>query len=213
MKIFGFMKVFTHMSYNDTHIHNIFSIPIWGFLLKNHEYEKNDYIDYLYNLKEMTKGVRKSNFLNSWHSDTDLFNQGIFRELSDSILDIATNIATGLVKDPKLNIHESWANINAKYSYNAHHVHAGLLSGVFYLKTPKDSGRLILSNPAVRSQSHLIRPKDFPCEPEPLSLIIFPTWLEHYVEPNKSEEDRISISFNIGLEYGDGKLQPYERGK
>ncbi len=29
-------------------------------------------------------------------------------------------------------------------------------------------------------------------------FIIFPSWLWHGVEPNQSEESRISLSFNIG---------------
>ena len=28
-------------------------------------------------------------------------------------------------------------------------------------------------------------------------MIIFPSWLEHYVSPNMSEDKRISISFNM----------------
>ena len=31
------------------------------------------------------------------------------------------------------------------------------------------------------------------------NLIIFPSWLEHFTNPNESGEDRISISFNIEL--------------
>ena len=31
-------------------------------------------------------------------------------------------------------------------------------------------------------------------------MLIFPSHLQHYVEPNESYEDRISVSFNIKLE-------------
>ena len=33
--------------------------------------------------------------------------------------------------------------------------------------------------------------------PQDNVLILFPSWLKHQVETNQSEEDRISISFNI----------------
>jgi hypothetical protein len=36
-------------------------------------------------------------------------------------------------------------------------------------------------------------------EPEPGKLIIFPSWLMHYVEDNNSQEDRLSMAFNIAL--------------
>ena len=28
-------------------------------------------------------------------------------------------------------------------------------------------------------------------------LVLFPSYIEHFVEPNQSSEDRISISFNL----------------
>ena len=34
--------------------------------------------------------------------------------------------------------------------------------------------------------------------PEPGDLVIFPSWLKHYVEPNLNKDiERISISFNV----------------
>ena len=91
-----------------------------------------------------------------------------------------------------------WANINDKYNYNAHHTHEGILSGVFYLHVPENSGRLILVDPAVRNHNSVIKNSNYGIKPERLACIVFPSWLEHYVEPNQSDEYRISISFNIG---------------
>ena len=34
-------------------------------------------------------------------------------------------------------------------------------------------------------------------EPKENMLLYFPGWLEHEVEPNNSNEERISISFNL----------------
>ena len=33
----------------------------------------------------------------------------------------------------------------------------------------------------------------------PTLLLIFPGWLQHSVQPNRSEEFRVSISFNMGF--------------
>jgi uncharacterized protein (TIGR02466 family) len=33
--------------------------------------------------------------------------------------------------------------------------------------------------------------------PEEGRMYVFPSWLEHGVEPNQSERDRISLSFNV----------------
>jgi uncharacterized protein (TIGR02466 family) len=29
-------------------------------------------------------------------------------------------------------------------------------------------------------------------------LLVFPSWLQHAVQPNRSDSDRVSISFNLG---------------
>ena len=36
--------------------------------------------------------------------------------------------------------------------------------------------------------------------PKEGSMLVFPAYLDHKVEPNKSDEDRISISFNIEID-------------
>ena len=40
---------------------------------------------------------------------------------------------------------------------------------------------------------------DISVEPELGKLIIFPSWLVHYVQNNLDDSDRISIAFNIEL--------------
>ena len=36
-------------------------------------------------------------------------------------------------------------------------------------------------------------------KPEKGKLVLFPSWLEHYVEPNLTNEDRISMSFDTQI--------------
>ena len=179
-----------------SHQHNIFHTPIWGFHLDNEKMHAVDYIDYILHMKENMPSVQKSNF-GGWHSPDNLHTHGIFRELCENIFSCAQDILSPYT-DRELKFVNMWAMVNDKYSYNANHVHEGLVSGVFYLKVPENSGRLILKDSALRSYSHRIKSNDFPIEPIDLSLIFFPSWLEHYVEPSKSDEQRIAISFNIG---------------
>ena len=45
------------------------------------------------------------------------------------------------------------------------------------------------------------------------TMLLFPSWLQHFVPPNKSEHRRISISFNLmlrGLVGSKGSLQSAE---
>ena len=176
--------------------HNLFDIPIWGYVLKDQHYQAMDYLDYILEMKKNNESLSKSNF-GGWHSLCNLHEHGIFKELKNQLLNLAKDAIKQYARCD-LEFLEMWAMVNTKYNYNAHHVHEGIISGVFYLQVPENSGRLILCNPAVRSQNHPIRNKDFALEPERLALILFPSWLEHYVEPSKSDEERIAISFNIG---------------
>jgi hypothetical protein len=101
----------------------------------------------------------------------------------------------------------SWVNINKKFNKNERHCHMHpdtLLSGVFYVKYPENSGLIRFYDP----RGHLIQnQKDYNyyyngyaynyIYPEDNLLILFPSWLEHDVDENKSNQERISIAFNI----------------
>jgi uncharacterized protein (TIGR02466 family) len=108
----------------------------------------------------------------------------------------------------QLVMRETWVNVNGKYAYNNVHNHPNsLLSGVYYLKAQGDCGDLSLIDP--RKQAWVMRP-DFsernsmnsPVQfipPEVGTLMIFPSWFDHGVNQNLSDEERISMSFNINL--------------
>jgi len=104
-----------------------------------------------------------------------------------------------------------WVNINKQGDWNDIHDHdpyAGTaLSGVFYVKTPKNCGRIRFYDPrdTITKAPDMKYYNDgdsyYYFDPEPNLLIIFPAWLKHMVEPNNSAENRISISFNIKFKY------------
>lgn len=179
-----------------TNSKEIFSTPIWGYVLNNQKEHIKQYIDDILALSSSQPSARKSNF-GGWQSSDDIHLNSVFKPFVDTLNNIAAE-ALSLYSKKRYSIQSMWANVNYTNNFNAHHIHEGYLSGVFYLQVPANSGRLILVNPAIRSGMSLIRQKDYPISPEPLACILFPSWLEHYVEPNNSEQPRISISFNIG---------------
>ena len=102
----------------------------------------------------------------------------------------------------------SWVNINQKDTWNLQHCHmdrVNFLSGVYYVTVPKgDCGEIlfhdprgILANSAPDTPYYTdgITTKSVP--PEENMLYYFPTWLEHEVGINNTDEDRVSISFNL----------------
>jgi hypothetical protein len=104
-----------------------------------------------------------------------------------------------------------WVNINKKGDFNTRHHHdpfSGIaLSGVFYVKVPQNSGKIVFYDPRATLTTALDQmyyhngSDSFSIEPEENLLLIFPSWLYHSVDPNESDEDRISVSFNIYFNY------------
>jgi uncharacterized protein (TIGR02466 family) len=111
----------------------------------------------------------------------------------------------------KFYINPIWININGKKDFNMYHEHPrSMMAGVFYIKCPPNCGELVLVNP-VSSHQHYIDPLklekfnefnaySWSVEPVENKLIMFPSWVPHYTQPNLSAEDRISIAFNICCE-------------
>ena len=116
--------------------------------------------------------------------------------------------------NPKIDINNytfkanAWVNINPKDGYNAIHHHGKFhFSGVYYVKTPKEekkNGRIEFIN----SRNDYNISKDIEgsafatsirVSPKEGYMIVFPSSLLHTVHPNTSNEDRISIAWNILL--------------
>lgn len=92
---------------------------------------------------------------------------------------------------------ESWVNVIDKYGYQDLHVHTGpefCISGVFYLRTSGSDGDL-----AFFPGFSKFYKSNFVMPPETGKIIIFSGDLPHRVEFNKSENTRISLSFNYKL--------------
>ncbi len=99
-----------------------------------------------------------------------------------------------------------WANINPPGTRHVAHQHPNnYLSGVYYLKAPEGAPSIAFLDP--RSHVHIISPKvrrdnnynsgRVNIDVREGMLIIFPAWLVHEVGENRTDESRISISFNL----------------
>ena len=153
------------------------------------------------------KGVQKTN-IKGWHSTTNMHQNPEYQPVVDQLFLAIHQIWEAELLDRKPKLGNMWANINYPNAYNKSHVHPNsLFSGVYYVKSLPNSGKLILRDHRPGSQSILPERKDIEHPPSLLSevdmepkegrIIIFPSWLWHEVEPNKSNETRISISFNF----------------
>lgn len=159
-----------------------------------------------------TLGRRKSN--NGYQTQDLDFNT--YKFLFDTISKHAIKFYSIYNADIKNHFFSNfWINISGKYHYNRLHSHNGsFISGVYYIKVPKNSGAIAFENPAHMFIENTFKKFDnwtfengndwnnynspeWRIEPLKGQLLMFPSYLRHYVEQNKSDEDRISLSFNI----------------
>lgn len=128
--------------------------------------------------------------------------------LLDKIVKEVYNYGEDLKIKSPLILESIWFNINKQKESNMLHNHAGIISGVYYLKTNKDCGSIRFYHGYHDQLSYTWRKaewKEFDTrnsahwdiEPKNNQLILFPSYLNHSVSANESTEDRISFSFNF----------------
>ena len=187
----------------------LFSIPMHSLFIDNFDAMRNELIDYVYNLKEKDVDGRKASNRNGYQSQPFII---------DNPDDILHNLLISLISNipafkhnVKINC-DAWVNINPPKSHNVKHCHPGCdLAGVLWIKTPEKCGDILFYSPFDFTSYREIHSykEDFKKEtkfyqhyrytPKEGMMLLFPSHLQHKVKPNQTDEDRISVSFNLCL--------------
>ena len=156
---------------------------------------------------QQDKGEKKTN-AGGWHSTTDMNKKEEYNPLTRELFNMQEEIYQKEKLSRKPVLGNMWANINYPGCYNRPHLHPNsLFSGVYWIKTPVQSGNLMLYDPRPGVQMTMPNRKEGKLSPEfwrevhyePKAgrCIMFPSWLWHEVKPNQSNDIRISVSFNF----------------
>jgi uncharacterized protein (TIGR02466 family) len=173
------------------------------------KYIQGDLIRWIYNYKSKTESVVYSN-RGGWQSPNDFHNDPSFSEFRNYIV---TNANHALCYyNCQFSLDNMWININKKGDYNICHDHpASTMSGVIWIKTPENCGKLSFRSPHEYVEHSLLKCADedvkkernyrdtFDFMPKEGTMILFASHLMHWVEMNESDEDRISIAFNLNI--------------
>jgi len=174
---------------------------------KDVQLNNQELAQHIMNWSQQDQGVKKTN-VTGWHSQTDMQTKPEYKPLLDELFIFIKEIwkEEWLDREPVLG--NMWANINPPGAYNKPHVHPNtLFSGVYYIRTPPNCGKLICNDPRPGIQTvmperikgpppkHLWR--EVHLDPREGRIIMFPAWVWHCVEPNQSNDIRISVSFNF----------------
>ena len=174
---------------------------------KDVELDNNKLAHDIINWSNQDKGVEKTNY-KGWHSKTDMATKPEYQLLITELMIMQKEIYEHEHLDRFARLGNMWANINPPGGMNQPHLHPNsLFSGVYYVKSNPQAGRLKIYDPRPGAQINMPTRKpgnpgkdlwrDANIEPIPGRIIMFPAWLWHSVEPNKSNDIRISVSFNF----------------
>jgi uncharacterized protein (TIGR02466 family) len=121
----------------------------------------------------------------------------------------------------KFKIKNIWFSIQKENEGHPSHNHPkSILSGVYYLNSDAETG-IIFQDPRPAADVLVPRKKTKTNENSNLlsyisktnRLIIFPSWLLHWVPINESNRNRISISFNVQIKGQVGEHHEYQSGQ
>jgi uncharacterized protein (TIGR02466 family) len=183
--------------------------PLFASVLAQTELDldREPIIDLAYRLKEQGPGVCVSNE-GGWQSS--LVTQEpemapVIAQLTGLLNELYLDL--GFKSEYQQTIRDIWININGAGDYNKPHTHPGaFFSGVYYLQAEEWAGALELVNPVTEHRytiphgladqaNHWTEGVKW-VVPKPGLVAIFSPWLLHYVQPNHSGHDRISVAFN-----------------
>ena len=181
-----------------------FPTSVYG---KDIQLDNNKLAQDIINWSNQDPGLKKTNY-KGWHSQTNMHTKAEYRPLVDELMTMCKEIFKEEWLDREPVLCNMWANINPKEGLNQPHIHPNsLFSGVYYIKSNPQAGRLKIYDP--RPGAQIIMPirregqppkhlwRDSNLDPFPGRILMFPAWLWHSVEPNKSNDIRISVSFNF----------------
>ena len=170
---------------------------------------EEEYIDSMKNdiIKSSKEVGRKEN----WQSNHNpsLHEHPKYKALGDRVVELSKLYLDDLKFEYEEHyITGMWSNILKPGETHSPHTHSNnLVSGVFYLQSNDNSPAITFIDP--RPQTSVLQPQQteytkdnstmyfYPAKVN--RMVLFPSWLQHYVPKNNSNDDRISIAFNVML--------------
>ncbi|WPZ33410.1 TIGR02466 family protein [Thalassobaculum sp. OXR-137] len=166
-------------------------------------------------------GQVRSN-VGGWHSNDDLLDWpgpevGALKSWIGRAIQRMTEVTAGK-QQQGLNVQldgGAWANVLRDGGYNKIHNHPGCSwSGVYYVSLGErrgdipGNGQIEFLDPRMGVDFAELPGMPFAgkhvVEPEPGLMLVFPSWLYHYVNPFHGSGERITIAFNVILRIGKG---------
>ena len=196
-----------HRQLERSTVHSLFPTLVWEARLARKAYlPLNDAI--LRRLVALRRGAPDPPVGAGWQSSVALHRHEELAPLVTAIDRLAQGVLEflhiGECEAPRLT--GCWANMNAPGAAHRMHAHPNnFLSGAYYVQVPEGADTINFHDP--RPQAAVLRPPVTELAAQNTdqvvvrvaagTLLLFPAWLAHSVDPNASGETRVSVSFNL----------------
>lgn len=201
------------MAFDEPDVRVLFPVPLLTIRLHGFEQLNRRLMKEIAARRTAEAGIDRSNRY-GWHSANDLFDRTEpgHRQLSAELKAMTAASTAKLLPDLPSELaasHEGWVNVNPPGAMNAPHDHPGAFwSGVYYVHVPsptdaedKSSGAIEFIDPRgsigtnARIETPFTRGK-FTVRPAPGTCLLWPSFLRHWVHPNHSTDNRVTVAFN-----------------
>jgi uncharacterized protein (TIGR02466 family) len=207
------------MSFQEPDVRILFPVPFLTVRLDGAEELNRALLEEITVRRRGEPGIRKSNHL-GWHSAVDLFERTepaharLAGELDAIIAACTAKMAPDIPKDLTAR-HEGWINVSPTNAMNSPHDHpGGFWSGTYYVQVPspdepddKFSGAIEFIDPRgslgtnAKLETPFTRPK-YAIRPAAGTCLLWPAFLKHWVHPNRSSAERVTVAFNSSFAPG-----------
>jgi hypothetical protein len=169
---------------------SLFNIPFWGIRIINFEEKKKELIKILEPYPEKRIGIQEF----STNRQTDRF--GLVKEFFSIMKQELEDFSKEIKKD--FAIPEIWSISYDKGDNHSPHNHGSIgLSGILYLDLPKDSPKTVYIQPWNDYGDDTVSNCKLPIVEG--DIIIVPSFVMHYSKPNKSENTKRIISWDMKI--------------
>ncbi len=189
-----------------------FPTPVWTMQLENYSTINEEMYNFIKeNQSKDQAGIYKSN-IKGWHSKDFNLQENNPRKfiafISPAIEKVMIDMNWEKEKQT-VSINNMWAIINIGGSANLRHQHGNsTISGAYYVRAPEKSGDIVFYDPRpapvysypVAKNPNLLNAQINGINPKEGALVLFPSYLDHSVNENLSDSERIVISFNITIQ-------------
>ena len=158
----------------------------------------------LWSLKNYPGGYTSYGSIAQLHRVSSTF-EDLEKELDKHVRKFVKHLEMDI--DPKeLKMTSCWVNIMPADVTHTMHIHPlSVISGTYYVQTPKNSSALkfedprmgdFMASPPRKFNAKTENQRFYSLQPEEGHVALFESWLRHEVPRNSSQKERISISFN-----------------